>query len=172
MKLHASHNPTPANYKAGQACRKIHSWHLQKAERTFKFQISSPSAIALPAATFSVVPATSNSFFFFPSLFIITSPFQQAFARQLFHKSYLLFHFVLTGLNITSAGCHRKQLATAAPCRAALTPQKEPEEQDISETGGISGQDKGTPGGHSLGRVWGRCRTLWWSKERKETFLK
>lgn len=39
----------------------------------------------------------------------------------------------MTGLNITSAGCHREQLATAAPrAGLALTHLKEAEEQDIS----------------------------------------
>lgn len=82
MKLHASNNLTPSDYK-GQACRKIHSWHLVKAEQTLKFQIFSSPTTVLPAATSSVVTAPSNSF----SFFIIASPFQQLFVRQLFHKS-------------------------------------------------------------------------------------
>lgn len=79
----------------------------------------------------------------------------------------------MTGLSITSAGCHREQLATAAPrAGLALTHQTEAEEQDISGDWRDFRAGQRDTGGHSLGRVWRRCRALWWSKERKETFLK
>lgn len=113
-------------------------------QRTFTFQIFSPSTIALPAATFSVVPATSNPFPF--SLFIIASPFQWAFVRRFFiNLNYCFILFRLGSTQqlqaVTESSCPSQHGHGhhSSHCRAATLTSKG------GRARGISGQDRGIP---------------------------